>query len=506
MKVGKGIAFEKLKIPGKSQIKITFTAKVNSIAIGTELKNEVIAYSDRLKGNEISKWEVSCWSEGVITLAKKNPSEVVYNIIMLMDHSWSEFVNRDKLKEAKDIFLDTIESELKGVKVNLAYIPFGTDIIETSHKEKEDVIVDANCFSEFKLTSFLDELGGLSLTAGTNYYSAFKTAHETLKDFLGSEDVSKCENIIVFMADGAPTLTNGIILGMNVQDVIIEFVKEYVYSFVSSAIDYIYSWSPTLHSINMAMLDGAMSLIESELLNYFWRIPAGIVDTVLSSWLEFAMSAEDKYQFRLLVTNLISIITDPALEWIFGMLPTDGWIETWDIFEDIPERVWEEILKQVDIAKGITPINGDDEITNIIQNNTKIYATLVASNETANATGYGVEKISTKEYYGEDLHYGHLTDDDLNNGKLKERFIDIVKDQDVPMDEETRRSESGIVKNIGNYDGIESISIGTTKILKTDLVFNKYIEKVGDEGKLDLKILAQDDYDLTLGVTVNYES
>ena len=114
-------------------------------------------------------------------------------------------------------------------------------------------------------------------------------------------------------------------------------------------------------------------------------------------------------------------------------LKTSGWLPSGGLSQ-IPELIWNEIFKQVNIAKG----NVNSNSTNILAENTRVYSTLIASEGTAKATGYGVQKTSSKLEYGKELYYGHLTEEDIENGKLAQRFKEIADDQTVTTNTETR--------------------------------------------------------------------
>lgn len=151
------------------------------------------------------------------------------------------------------------------------------------------------------------------------------------------------------------------------------------------------------------------------------ELVGGAVDTVASSWLELAWTAQDSYAWRVLVVNLpmelIGWIGD-----IFGIETWDAWI-TSGIFGQLPEFLWDEIMEQVGDLKNIY--------------NAKIYSTLIADSDTS---GYGVEQTSSKPDFpaapDRDIYYDYLTD----ITHLPERFRKIAEHQTVTTSTDTKES------------------------------------------------------------------
>ena len=384
-----GISFEQIKIKAGEKITISFEAKIKSIAIGEQLINEVAAFSVGLEDTLITSAKVENAVEKEVKKADYATGEN-WNIIFVMDYSWSEFgpgVLTGALQDAHKAAIDALRVNLAGAKVNVGYITFGTDI---NYRQKSTTDnCDSNSFSDIYDKW---DLFKLSITGGTNYVVSFERAYDLLagrwaadEGFLygkTEEEMKDWKNVVLFMADGAPTpaMTTSLINAMTtaIQGVLFPDVEEKLQEIQTKQnelnswfdnYDKQNGWYKLIYAaewgvkkgeygyleIQKKYYEGSMqvtqalvnfffggstgNLIQDGVLGEFLGLVGGAIDTVASSWIEMAMTDEDEYAWRVLLFKFPEWIVDIINTLFKGTLSINTWVPS-GIFDQIPELLW----------------------------------------------------------------------------------------------------------------------------------------------------------------------
>lgn len=250
-KDGSELKSTKITIPAGGTKEITYTARLRPSELGKEVKNTAGIYSAETGGYKYAEASSSTNAKKTIRIASSTGVADKYNVILVLDKSWSELGELGDIKNAAQGLVNELEdTDLKRKNINKTYIAFAN--------------------SAERLTSLNYYLP--SITGGTNYNAALIEANRVAK--------TGEKNIVVFMSDGCPTSTIAPSSGE-----IDEWLKKKINKEASGKKFF-------------------EKLIETTLKPIRWvydNIIAGFINQVTGGWLELVWKGEDSYGFNLLV-------------------------------------------------------------------------------------------------------------------------------------------------------------------------------------------------------------
>lgn len=248
IKDGSELKSTKITIPAGGTKEITYTARLRPSELGKEVKNTARIYSSESKTYKYAEASSSTNAKKTITIASSTGVTDKYNVILVLDRSWSETLVFDKIKDAARGLVNELEdTNLKKENITKKYISFGAT---------STPIDSINEYTRWSL-------------GGTNYNAA-------LIDAIKATDSSK-KNIVVFMSDGCPTSTLIPTFGE-----LVDWVQEKT------------GWG-FLEKFEESLLGKAVSK--------GYDLIVSVANTVTGGWLELQWIGENEYGFSLLVTG-----------------------------------------------------------------------------------------------------------------------------------------------------------------------------------------------------------
>lgn len=143
--------------------------------LGKNIENTAYVYSYVNSSIKYGQAKANTKTKKTITIASKGvPSSEKYNVIMVLDNSWSLTTNLSEIKNAAQELDRTLKN--KG-DVTIKYVKFSGSA--TSMKSLDDYFV--------------------SISGGTNYRAALEEAKKLV------DKREEVKNVVVFMSDGCPT-------------------------------------------------------------------------------------------------------------------------------------------------------------------------------------------------------------------------------------------------------------------------------------------------------------
>lgn len=207
------------------------------------ITNTAYLYSDTDRSTKRAQASAETKMKKTIKFASTVESTDNYNIIMVLDKSWSEAGQLESIRDATNQLVLKFEDK---ENVTIKYVTFANSATSVDTLNAWDMI---------------------SVTGGTNYLSALIKA----KDLKTTEG----KNILVFMSDGCPTWT--------------PFAD----------------WNELCDSLNWENGKKLQTSILLKWIPDTYDALSGVFNMVLGGWLELAWVGEDEYAFQLLVTGSI---------------------------------------------------------------------------------------------------------------------------------------------------------------------------------------------------------